>query len=161
MSEKKEVKAAEKEHRALLRPFDEMERWYENLFPRGWLRPFTAEGPWSSAFFAHRMPAVDVVDREDEVIVRAEVPGVRKEDLKVSLSDGTISIKGHTEHAEEEKRDDYYRHEMSCGDFTRTLELPAGVDGKNAAANMKDGVLEIRIPKLEPAKRNEVKIEIH
>lgn len=168
MSERKATKSSDKtpsktEHRAgMMRPFEEMERWYESVFPRGWLRPFPTD--WRSlrsASFAHRMPAMDVIDREDEVILRAEVPGVRKEDLKVSLSDNEITIEGRTEHEEEEKRTDYYCREMSYGVFKRVLELPAGVDASKADAKMKDGVLEIQLPKLERAKRREVNVEIH
>lgn len=172
MAEKKEVTVREKEragmplerYPAFVRPFEEMERWFENFFPRGWLSPLRAEWPAAgrgSAFFAHRMPTVDMIDREDEVIVRAEVPGVRKEDLKVSLSDTEITIEGHTEHKEEEKRADYYCHEMSYGDFKRTFELPAEVDASKAQATMKDGLLEIQVPKVERAKRRQVSVEIH
>ncbi len=166
MTERKDTKSSEKavteQRPAMMRPFEEMERWYENLFPRGWLRPFPTDWPsLRSASFVHRIPAVDMLDRENDVIVRAEVPGVRKEDLKISVSDSTLTIKGHTEHEEEEKREDYYCHELSYGDFSRTLELPAEVDGSKAEAKMKDGMLEIQIPKLEHAKRREVSVEIH
>ncbi len=167
MTERKDTKSSAKEvtgkseRGELLRPFEEMEHWYDNFFPRGWLRAM--EWPTLArvhALFAHRLPAVDMIDRDNEVIVRAEVPGVRKEDLKISLSDSTLTIHGHTEHQEEEKRDDYYRHELSYGDFTRTLDLPTGVDGAKAAAKMKDGVLEIQLPKVESTKRREVNIRI-
>ncbi len=143
------------------RPFEEMERWFESFFPRGWLSPLERPFIRGSALFAHRMPALDVIDHEDEVIVRAEVPGVRKEDLKVSLSDSEITIEGRTEHEEEEKRADYYCHEMSYGEFKRTIELPAEVDAAKAQATMKDGLLEIQLPKAEGAKRREIKVEVH
>lgn len=171
MAEKKEIAVSEKERSGALerypvfmRPLEEMERWFDNFFPRGWLSPLRMEWPpigRSSPLFAHRLPALDVIDHEDEVIVRAEVPGVRKEDLKVSLSDSEITIEGHTEHKEEEKRADYYYHEMSYGDFKRTVDLPAEVDASKAQATMKDGLLEIKLPKAEQAKRREIKIEVH
>lgn len=172
MAEKKEITVGEKERPgarperqpALMRPFEEMERWYENFFPRGWLGPLRMEWPpigRGSALFAHRIPAVDMIDHEDQVVVRAEVPGVRKEDLKVSLSDTEITIEGHTEHEEEAKAINYYCHEMSYGDFKRTFGLPADVDASKARATMKDGLLEIQLPKLERAKRREVSVEIH
>lgn len=172
MADKKEVAVTQKERTAApieryapaLRPFEEMERWFETFFPRGWLSPRRAE--WQpfgrgSALFAHRLPAVDVIDSDDQLVVRAEVPGVRKEDLKVSLTENEITIEGHTEHEEEEKRADYYCHEMSYGDFKRTLALPAEVDASKAQASMKDGLLEIQLPKAEHAKRREVKVEVH
>lgn len=170
MSERKETKTSEStpaksgSKSTLMRPFEEIERMYEELLPRGWLHPFQVD--WLptrklSPLFPHRMPAVDIVDRDNQVIVRAEVPGVLKEDLKVTVSDSTLTIKGHTEREEEERRDDYYRHELSYGDFTRTLELPAEVDGSKVEAKMKDGILEIRLPKVEQAKPREVKVEVH
>lgn len=172
MAEKKEIKVSEKErasdkperYAVLARPFEDMERWYESLFPRGWLSPLRMDWPAigkGSTMFAHRLPAMDIIDHDDEVIVRAEVPGVRKEDLKVSLSDGEITIEGHTQHEEEEKRADYYCHEMTYGDFKRTLELPADVDTSKAQATMKDGLLEIQLPKVERAKRREIDVEVH
>ena len=170
MSEKKESKGTETtpakpaRRSALMRPFEEMERMYDELMPRGWMRPLQMDwlpGRTLSPLFPHRMPAVDIIDRERDVLVRAEVPGVRKEDIKVSVSDHTLTIKGHTEHEEEEKRDDYYRHELSYGDFTRTLELPAAVDDAKVEATMKNGILEIRLPKLEPAKQREIEVKAH
>ena len=140
------------------RPFEEMERMYESIFPQGWLNPAQWEMPsWarpSRPFFSHRMPAIDMVDREDELVVNVEVPGVRKEDLSISVTDSTLTVRGKTERREEEKREDYFYHELSCGEFTRTLRLPAGIDSKKVEANLKDGMLEIRLPKLESAKRS-------
>jgi HSP20 family protein len=139
------------------RPFEEMERIYESIFPQGWLSPAQWEMPsWARPprpFFAHRMPAIDMVDREDEVIVSVEVPGVRKEDLSIAVTDSTLTVKGTTERHEEEKRDDYYYHELACGEFSRVLRLPVGVDSKKVSASLKDGILEIHLPKLESAKR--------
>ena len=146
----------------LTRPFEELERWYEDFFPR----LSALRGNWpavaqDSPFFAHRIPAVDIIEHDNEVIVRAEVPGVRKEDVKVSLSHGAMTIQGHTQHEEEEKRDDYFRREMTYGDFRRTFALPADVDTTKARAKIQDGVLEIQLPKMEGAKSREVNVEIH
>ncbi len=139
------------------KPFEEMERMYESIFPQGWLNPTQWEMPsWARpprAFFSHRMPAIDMVDREDEVVVNVEVPGVRKEDLSISVTDSTLTVRGRTERREEEKREDYFYHELSCGEFTRSLHLPVGIDSQKVEANLKDGMLEIHLPKLESAKR--------
>lgn len=139
------------------RPFEEMERMYESIFPQGWLSPSQWELPsWARTprpFFAHRMPAIDMLDREGEVIVSVEVPGVRKEDLSIAVTDSTLTIRGKTERREEEKHEDYFYHELSYGEFSRSLRLPVGVDSKKVAASMKDGMLEIHLPKLESAKR--------
>jgi HSP20 family protein len=171
MAEKRDVKPAEKatavpveRYSGFMRPFEEMERWFESMFPRGWMSPLRA-AEWApfarpGGLFAHRMPAVDVIDRDDQIVVRAEVPGVRKEDLKVSLTDSDITIEGHTGHEEERQREDYYYREVSSGDFRRTLSLPAEVDSAKAEATMKDGLLEVRLPKAERARRREINIDI-
>lgn len=163
MGEKRETKhapAKTEQRPGLLRPFEEMERWYESFAPRALWRGFPDWTALQSASFAHRMPAVDMIDRDKDVLVRAEVPGVRKEDISISVSDSALTIKGHTEHEEEKRREDYYYHEISYGDFTRRLELPAEVDAAKAKATMRDGVLEIELPKIETGKRRELNVEI-
>lgn len=142
-------------------PFEEMERWFGDVFPRGWTRPFRGDWPsWEqmASAFEGRMPKVDVIDRDDEVVVRAEVPGVEKERLDVSVSDNAVTIKGETKREHKEEKGDYYRREMSRGAFTRTVSLPANVNADEAKANFKDGVLELSLPKVEKAKRRSIKI---
>jgi HSP20 family protein len=143
-------------------PFEEMEHWFEGAFPRGWMRPFRRGWPGWSEFpmpFEGRMPKVDVIDRDEEVVVRAEVPGVEKDDLDVSLSENALTIKGETKHEEKEEKGDYHRSEISRGAFTRTVMLPAVVDTDKAKAEFKDGVLELTMPKVEKTKRRTIKID--
>lgn len=144
-------------------PFEEMERMFEQFFGRRWLRPFGWESPlWSemAKSMEVRVPSVDVIDREEEVVVRAEIPGIDKENLEVSLSDDRLTIKGATREEKEEKEaGDYTRREMSRGSFTRVITLPANVDGEKAKASFKDGVLEMTLPKMKPSKR--LRINVH
>jgi len=145
-----------------LSPFEEMDRMFEGFFPRGRLRPFRWEWPsWGElpAAFEGKMPKVDVIDRDEEILVRAEVPGVEKKDLDVSMTDNTVTIKGSTRHEEKEEMGDYYRCEISRGTFSRTVALPGGVDGSKAKASFKDGVLELTLPKLEKSKRHSIKLD--
>lgn len=156
----KEIEVTRPTH--ALSPMEEMDRWFGGSFPRAWLRPFGMEWPsWGelAARFEGRMPKVDVIDRDDEVVVRAEVPGVEKSDLDVSVSDNTVTIKGETKREEKEEKGDYYRCEISRGAFTRTVGLPGIVDAENAKAQFSDGVLELTMPKVEKAKRRAVKID--
>ena len=138
-------------------PFGDIDRMFDDFFGRRWLRPFTWERP---SFFAEMpaMPSVDVIDRDDEVVVRAEVPGYKKDDIEVSVSNSSLTIKGETKTEEKEEKGDYYRCEISRGAFTRTVELPAAVDEGKAKASMKDGVLELTLPKLEKSKRHTIAI---
>lgn len=145
-----------------LSPFEDMDRWFNNFFPRGWMRPFRMDWPaWSDvvASAEMRVPKVDVIDRDEEVIVRAEVPGVRKDDLTVSVSDNVVTIKGETKREHKKEKGDYYHCEISQGSFTRSVALPHYVDSDRAKAAFENGVLELTLPKVEKAKRRTVKID--
>lgn len=141
-----------------LSPFEELDRLFESAFPRGWLRPMRWEWP-SWAEFERRFPKVDVIDRDNEIVVKAEVPGVDKKDIEVTTTDNTVTIKGKTSHEEKEEKGDYYRCEISRGAFSRTVALPGEVDGTQAKASFKDGVLELVLPKQAKSKRVSVKID--
>ena len=146
-------------------PFEEMDRmldrFFEGAFPSGWLRPLRWERPWLSELAAAevRMPSVDVVERDEEVVLRAEVPGVEKKDIDVSITGNSVTIKGQTKHEEKEEKGEYYRCEISRGAFSRTVSLPASVDPDRANASFKDGILEITLPKVEKAKRRTLKLD--
>lgn len=146
----------------VLSPFDEMERLMESRFPRNWLRPFHWEWPsWAegTAPFEGKTPSVDVIDRNNEIVVKAELPGVDKKDLDISVTSNTVTVKGTTSHEEKEEKGDYYRCEMSRGEYSRTVALPADVDESKAKAKFKDGILELTIPKKEKAKRRKIKVD--
>lgn len=143
-------------------PFEEMERMFENFFSPGWMRPL--HWPRSllgemAAPFSGAMPRVDVIDRDDEVVVRAEIPGVEKKDLDVSMTNNTVTVKGSTRHEEREEKGNYHRCEISHGAFSRTVTLPAEVDDSKAKAVFKDGLLELTIPKKEKSKRHSISIQ--
>lgn len=138
-------------------PWEEMDRFFENAFPRSLLR-FGRWPEWAPRFEG-KLPAVDVIDRPDHIVVRAEVPGVRKEDLDVSVSDNLVTIRATTKHEEEKEEGQYYRREMSRGEYSRSVSLPADVDSAEAKATFKDGVLELTLPKIAPSKRRSVKVE--
>ncbi len=144
-----------------LSPFEEMDRMFDQFLRRGWMRPWRFEWPSfpELAMPELRIPKVDVVDRESEVVVRAEVPGVEKKDLDISIGEASVTIKGETRREEKEEKGEYYRCEISRGAFSRTVALPADVDGTKAKASFKEGMLELTIPKLEKAKRHSVKVD--
>lgn len=121
-------------------------------------------------FFGERMPsfreaaeftpAVDVSETATDVVVKATVPGVDKKDINITITDNQLTIKGETRQEKEEKSKNYYRREISYGSFSRTVSLPAEVKGDQAKASMKDGMIEITIPKSEKAKTTEIKINV-
>ncbi|MGZ5094384.1 MAG: Hsp20/alpha crystallin family protein [Burkholderiales bacterium] len=141
-------------------PFEEYERFFDQLLPRGWLSPLRWDRPLLSelATLESRMPRVDVVERDNEVVVKAEVPGVKKEDIQITIAGNRMTIKGESKHEEKEEKADYYRCEISRGAFSRSVTLPAEVDETKAKAEMKYGMLEITLPKTEQTKKAEIKI---
>jgi len=145
-----------------LTPFDEMDRMFDRMFGSSWMHPFRWHGPWwreMAAPFEGLTPSVDVIDRDEEVLVRAEVPGVKKDDLDVSLTENRLTIQGKTRHEEKTEEGDYFRREMATGSFTRTVTLPAEVDGSKARAKFTDGILELTLPKIKAAERRSIEIE--
>ena len=134
----------------------DIDRMFEDFFNRRWLRPFSPELAFGEMELA--APSVDIIDRDDEVVVRAEVPGYRKEDIQVSMSNGMLTLKGEMKSDEKEEKGDYYRCEITHGAFSRTMALPAAVDDTKARAVMKDGVLELTLPKVEKGKRHTITI---
>lgn len=142
-------------------PFETMERWFEEAFRR----PFSLLGPsWLPRLRAteveEAIPSVDIFEEADNVVVKAELPGIKKEDIDVSMTDNVISISGEKKREEKVERKNYYREERSYGSFTRSFRLPAEVQTDKAKAGFKEGVLEIRIPKTEEAKKREKKVSI-
>ena len=134
--------------------FPGLENEFERFFGNRWPKLFD----WPELKSAAGAPNVDVVDREEEVCVRAEVPGFRKADIEVSVSGSSVTIKATREESSSEEEGDYLRREMSRGYLSRTVALPAEVDGDKADARLRDGVLEITVPKLARARRQNVPV---
>lgn len=149
-----------------LTPFEEMERWFEDFFPRTWMHrwgwPHRGGGPsWGelSRPLESMAPRVNVIDRDDEVVVRAEVSGMKKDDLDVTVTESGVTIKGSTRREEKEEKGDYFRREIAEGAFARTVGLPGTVDSEKAKATFREGILEITIPKMAKTTRKSIKIE--
>ena len=144
-----------------LTPFEEMDRMFDEFFGRGFLTPLERHWPGWASFnraFEGRFPRMDVIDRDEELLVQVEVPGVHKDDLEVTLLDDALTVKGKT-HEEREEKGEYFRAEIAHGTFSRTLRLPVPVRAAEAKARFADGVLEIRLPKTEATARQVVEIE--
>jgi len=136
---------------------EEMEQLAERMLPLSWMRPLHLE----RYFWAGGLPQVDVLDRETELIVRAALPGFSKDDIEVSATNETVTIRGQARKEAEEGKEggEYYRKEIRCEDFLRTVHLPSLVDDTKAKATFRDGMLELKLPKVESAKRHTLKIE--
>jgi HSP20 family protein len=135
----------------------DMDRWFDESF----LRPFSPFGlSRMRAASEGIVPTVDLFESNGDVVLKAELPGIRKEDIEVTLSDGSITISGEKKQEEEIKRKDYYKWESSYGSFCRSFALPAEVQGDKVKSTFKDGILEVRMPKTETARSREVKVKI-
>jgi HSP20 family protein len=99
------------------------------------------------------MPAIEVTERDGNLVVCADLPGIRKEDVKVEVTDDAVIIEGERKREEERTERGYHRTERSYGRFYRTIPLPEGADGEKAKAEFRDGELQVRIPLSEPKRR--------
>ncbi|HXV49405.1 MAG TPA: Hsp20/alpha crystallin family protein, partial [Candidatus Binatia bacterium] len=104
--------------------------------------------------------AIDLFEEKDDIVVKAELPGIDKNNIEVNLTDNTLTIKGEKKKEEEVKEEKYYRSERSYGAFIRTVELPKSVHGEKVKASFKNGILEVRVPKTEEAKAKEIKVKV-
>lgn len=127
-------------------------RFFEPFFGRfNFLEDETKSGVWA--------PPVDVAEEKDKILVRVEVPGMNENDLKVSFEDGLLTVSGERQFERKDDRN-YHRIERTYGSFTRTFSLPRTVDAAAIAANYRDGILEIEIPKLEESKPKQIQINV-
>jgi HSP20 family protein len=137
-------------------PFGMLERFADQIdsifdefgLGRSWLAPRLGASPFRSAFqgAATWMPAVEVSHQNNELVVRADLPGMKKEDVSVDVTDNEITISGERRQEHESEQGGVYRSERSYGSFHRTIPLPEGAITDQAKATFNDGVLEIRMP---------------
>ena len=132
----------------LARLHNEMDDLFDSFF-RGLDRPFSGYKAW---------PAIDVAEEKDSIVVRAEVPGCKAEDIDISVYGNTLTISGEKKLAEEKKEKGYYHVESTYGSFRREITLPTDVDQAKIDAVCKDGVLSINLPKAAKARTVKVKV---
>ena len=133
----------------------------DRFFNESFLRPFAPFGlSRLRAATEEIVPTVDIFESNGDVVLKAELPGIKKEDIDITLSDGSITISGEKKQESEIKKKDYYKWESSYGSFCRSFALPAEIQPGKAKSTYKDGILEVRMPKTEAAKGSEVKVKI-
>ena len=117
-------------------------------------------GSQESMTVAEWMPSVDITEDEQEWLVKADLPEVKKEDVAVTVEDGVLTIRGERKFEKEEKDKKYHRIERSYGNFLRSFTLPEGADGAKVSADFKDGVLKVHLPKTAKAKAKTVEVKV-
>ena len=145
-----------REDRGALAPTSDLNR-IRNEINRIFEDPFSLMRE-SRSFFEGWEPSVDIYEDKDKTTVRAELPGMRKEDIHVNLDGDTLTISGERKQEEEHKNGEAYRSERFFGRFIRTITLPHAVDPKKIQANYKDGVLTITLPKSEDSKPKQIEV---
>ena len=140
--------------RSLLDEFDRMtgDFWVWPLSARPLAHSFGSTYEW--------MPDVDVFEKDGKIVVRADLPGIKREDIDVSVQDDTLVVRGHREEEKEIEGETYYGLERATGRFYRTVGLPAGVDPDEIGASYRDGVLEVSIPNKAAQESQKVQIEV-
>lgn len=133
-----------------LEPFEDMDRFFSDAFPA--LRGF---GEREHSF----MPAVDMYEDKDNVIVEAQLAGMDPKNVDVSIENDVLTIKGKSEKKNEVDDKDYYKKEIVRGSFYRNVPMPTSVDGDNAKAEYEEGVLKISVPKVEEKRSHKIEIE--
>lgn len=140
-------------------PFQEMERMFDDLVQSRFFTP-----SWFPRFklneFADVSTSVDMFEEGDDLVIKAEIPGMQKDDISIDFSGDMISISGEKKSEEKTERKDFYRVERSFGSFSRKLRLPVEIKIEKTCASFKDGVLEIRMPKSGEIKHTTHKIKV-
>src|SRR4030042_2617374 len=106
------------------------------------------------------VPAVDIFETNEAIVLKAELPGITAQDISVEVKDNTLTLKGEKKFEKEVKEENYHRMERSYGSFQRAFTLPGTIHQEKVKAKFKDGILEITLPKVEEAKPKQVKVEI-
>jgi len=136
---------------------EEMDRLFDDFGGRNWLSPMLGktalpQGLWS--------PQVEVFERDNQLVLRADLPGLSKDDVNVELSDEAITIEGERRNEHKEEGKGYYRSERSYGKFFRRIPMPESVKAENAKASFTNGVLEITMPAAKREGRKSRRLEI-
>ncbi len=129
---------------------DEMNRLFMTSVPRGFGQEDMASGGWA--------PNVDIYESENEIVLEAELPGMKREDFEVSIENNVITLKGERSFEKKDERDNYHRVERAYGSFTRSFSLPRSVSADGTSADFKDGILRVSLPKKEEAKARKIEV---
>lgn len=143
-------------HRHPYRGFTGLDRFVDRVIRNGPGSYWT----WPSIWDDRIRPSLDVYETSDNLVVKATIPGVKPDDITLTLKDGVLVIQGEAEEAGEEKEERYYLRERRSGGFHRAISLPEGLDVKKAEATFEDGVLTVTLPRTEEAKPQEIKVKV-
>ena len=140
-------------------PFRELEEMSDRL-NRVFTRPTVRTNGKEQLTVADWMPIVDISETDGEYLIKAELPEVKKEDVKVTVENGVLTLQGERRQEKEEKGKKYHRVERSYGSFVRSFTLPESIDESGVKAEYKDGVLNLHLPKSEKVKPKAIEVKV-
>lgn len=143
-----------------LSPFNEMERWFEDVWERPLSLMRTMWPEVKAREFENLTPVLDVYEEGHEVIVKADLPGIKKEDVEITLRDNVLTISGERKSEEKTETAKYRTYERRYGKFSRSIELPFDIDAEKINAHYENGVLEIKMTKTEAEESKVRKIPV-
>ncbi len=129
----------------------DMNRLFDSFFGR-------REGSGGNGYARRWIPAMDLVETDEDLVLRADLPGLDRDDIEIEVKDNTLTVSGERKSEHEEKGEGFYRVERAFGSFSRSLDLPRGIEPSGVRASFDKGVLEVRIPK--PEERKPTRVEI-
>ncbi len=130
---------------------EEVNRLFTGSMPRGFADEGIARGAWS--------PSVDIYENKDQIVLEAELPGMKREDFELSIENSVITLRGQRQFEKKDESDNYHRVERAYGTFTRSFTLPNTVTAEGANAEYKNGVLRVTLPKREETKARRIEIK--
>ena len=142
-----------------IRELEEMRRNLDKLFGE-YGEPVARQHTISKGAPASMVPRMDIFERGGEIVIRADLPGIEKDQIDLSITKETLTLKAEAKKEEEIRPEDYYMQERNYGTYIRTVQLPQDIDSAKAKASYKNGVLEMTFPKREEAKAAEIKVDI-
>jgi HSP20 family protein len=141
-------------------PFKDREEWESRVATMLGTRAVTGNGGKEALTVAQWSPLVDITEDEKEYLIKAELPDMKKEDVRLTLENEVLTISGERKFEKEEKGKKYHRVERAYGSFVRSFSLPEDADGSKVSADFKDGMLQVHLPKSEKAKPKAIEITV-
>lgn len=159
MAKEKKAELVKKEETRPASVFEDMENYFNNFFSH----PFSLMArPTLTGFDMPKLdeisPSVDIFEEKGDMVIKAEIPGMKKEDVNVSITDNLVTISGEKKQEEKVEKKNYHRVERSYGSFCRRFRLPDDVKSDDVKASFKNGVLEVRLPKMKEGKQKKITI---
>jgi len=162
MQSKKDLsKSSNNESHGYMDAFTNLEHRIENMFNHLWHNPFHHDKKTDLSFPVsfNDVPKMDVIERDKEILIKAELPGVDKKDIEVSITDNRLLIKANSRQEQKEEKGDYLKQEIRTSEIYRSIHLPTQVEDAKIKTSFKNGLLELTIPKHAASHRRRIKVE--